>query len=221
MSSGSDEKARGPMMTESGLVARSTVGAKFIVMPSADKLRADVQGAAVRVARPGRRAYGHVARRHAGLAADVAYPAAFLVGGDERRHVERSGPGRRLDRGDRGGDPVGVVGVPAEYLDAAESPLPYPRVQERGRHVAAVRQHEKLAESLLGTHAGQEGVERQPFVDAGERPERRGVDAWRALRRRSASHGRPRARESRAEAGGMSLRRRAMTRCGRASTSPV
>jgi len=36
VSVGSEEKARGPMMVDSGRVARSTVGAKFIVTPSAD-----------------------------------------------------------------------------------------------------------------------------------------------------------------------------------------
>jgi len=106
----------------------------------------------------------------------VPDPAALLVGGDERRHVERAVLCGLLDVLDGVGELAGVVGVPAEDLDAAEPAPAYPRVQERRGFLAAVGQHEQLAESLVRSHPGQQGVQGRLLVDARERPERRRVD---------------------------------------------
>ena len=104
------------------------------------------------------RSYRHVAGSLGGVAFDVPYPAAFLVGRHEKRNLEPAFLRPRLHFVHRFRHVVGVVGVPAEDFDASKPALGNPPVQERARLLSRPSEHQNLRQKFVVAHLGHEEV---------------------------------------------------------------
>ncbi len=167
---GRRKRRAGPMIVLSGWSRYRCQGRNFIVMPMRPQFPSDIVTRKIGIASGARRPDGHIARRFRSPPLDVANPATFLVGGEEKGDRGPSPQSLFLECRDRVGQSRRVLGIPAENLDAAYAPGIHP-AQEGGRWAGtSVANHENLGKQFLifqGRHVGSGDGRRPVFLKKG------------------------------------------------------